>query len=100
MDVGPTIFPKVVTLPCPSFTHSHSVERARVISSGAAVILSVALVLVAVIPFVVILITVVGVDVFFDSPPLVVYSLIGLLVVITLTPPTVAIAPGTAVTSK
>ena len=66
-------------------------ERARVISSGAAVILSAALVLVAVIPFVVILITVVGVDVFFDSPPLVAYSLIGLLVVITVTLPIVTI---------
>ena len=65
-------------------------ERARVIISGAATVISAAFVLAAAVPFavpivVVILITVVGVDAFFNSPPLVAYFLIGLLVVITVT---------------
>ena len=80
-------------------------ERSRVIISGAATIISAAFVLVAVIPFavptvVVILITVVGVSAFLKLPPLLVYFLISLLVVITFSPPTITIAPGAAVASK
>ena len=80
-------------------------ERSRVIISGAATIISAAFVLVAVIPFavptvVVILITVVGVSAFLKLPPLLVYFLISLLVVITFSPPTIIIAPGAAVASK
>ena len=79
-------------------------ERARVIISGAATVISAAFVLAAAVPFavpivVVILITVVGADVFFDSPPFVAYSLIGFLVVITVTLPIVAIAIGGAIAS-
>ena len=105
MDVGHTPFPKVVTLVSPSFAKRHFVERARVIISGAATVVSAAFVLVPLIPFavptvVVILITVVGVSAFLKLPPLVAYSLIGLLVIITVSFPTVTIAPGAAVASK
>ena len=79
-------------------------ERARVIISGAATIISAAFVLAAALPFavpivVVILINVVGVDAFLKSPPLVVYFLMGLLVVITVTLLIVAIAIGGAIAS-
>ena len=105
MDVGHTPFPKVVTfIVSSSCCERQFMERARVIISGAATVISAAFVLAAAVPFavpivVVILITVVSVDVFFNSPPLVVYSPIGLLVVIMVTLPIVAIAIGGAIAS-
>ena len=88
-------------------------ERARVIIFGEAAILSASLILVAAIPFsaivsvpvsivVVTLMTVVSVGAFLRSPSLVAYSLIGLFIVIivTVTSPTVTIAPGAAIASK
>ena len=77
-------------------------ERARVIISGAATIISAAFVLAAAIPFavpiiVVISINVVGAAVFLKLTPLVAYSLMGLLVVSTVTLPIVAIAISIAI---
>ena len=79
-------------------------ERARVIISGAATIISTAFVLAAAIPLavpiiVVISINVVGAAVFLKSTPLVAYSLMGLLVVITITLSIVAIAIGGVIAS-
>ena len=105
MDVGHTPFPKVVTfIVSSSCCERQFMERARVIISGAATVVSAAFVLAAALPFavpivVVILIGIVGVDAFLKSLPLVVYFLMGLLVVIAATLPLVPIAIGGAIAS-